>query len=146
METKHIHFRDHILFFTLIPLIILISIFSYYRFFVSHDYAIKYEADCDPVTEECFVGCEDDECTQEYYYFYVQKYAADLYQQCGKDITDCESANICLPSDQRCSVTYCNTETDGDICEMITKEQDMQDTDEEDTEEFLLENNPNENI
>lgn len=127
MDIKHIHFRDHILFFTLVPLIILISIFSYYRFFISNDYVIKYEAECDPFIADCFVGCEDEECAEEYYYFYVQKYAANLYQQCGEDITDCETASVCLPSESKCSIIYCNTETDGDLCEILTEETEIQD-------------------
>lgn len=128
MDIKHINFRDHIASFILIVLILLISIFSYYRFFIINDYIIKYEAECDFTTKNCFIGCEDDACTQQYYYFYIQKHADDLYQQCGEDITNCETSNFCLPSDRECSINYCNTEADGNLCEMITEEIETQDS------------------
>ena len=108
METKH-HFRDHILSYILIPLIIVVSVLSYYRFIINQDYVIQYEGICDPAMESCFLGCADDECTEEYGYSIVQKYAADLYAQCGSDITDCEAANMCLPDDRECSITYNDT-------------------------------------
>ncbi|MCX6754839.1 MAG: hypothetical protein NTU81_03370 [Candidatus Nomurabacteria bacterium] len=46
----------------------------------------------------------------------MQKYSLDLYLECGKDITECKNANICLPSDRECSIMYCNPNTKGDIC------------------------------
>ena len=140
------HFRKNFFPYILILLIIAVTIISYSRLFINQDYLVEYEGECDPVTENCFVGCEDDECTQEYYYTKMVKYAPDLNQQCGKDITDCKSANICLPDDKICSITYCNIETDKEICELITKEQDIQNIYEESTKESLLENNPNDNI
>ncbi len=140
------HFRKNFFFYILTLLIIIISVVSYNRLFINQNYIIEYEGICDPITENCFVGCEDDECTKEYYYTKMIKYTPDLYKQCGKDITDCESANICLPEDQICSITYCNIKIDKEICELITKEQDLQDVDEEYSEELLLENNINNNI
>ena len=89
---------------------------------VSHDYIISYEGVCDPVTETCFVGCEDDDCTKEYHYSKIQKYAPDLYNACGKTIINCKTANTCLPSDRGCSITYCDDEIDGYTCEKITEE------------------------
>jgi hypothetical protein len=89
---------------------------------VLHDYVVAYEGDCDPYTENCFVGCEDDECTENYYYSLVQKYAADVKAQCGTDITDCEDAYKCLPEDgDQCDVTYCNPAIDGNVCELLTE-------------------------
>ncbi|KKR41869.1 hypothetical protein A2356_03740 [Candidatus Nomurabacteria bacterium RIFOXYB1_FULL_39_16] len=140
------HFRKNFFPYILILLTIAVGITSYSRLFINQDYLVEYEGECDPIIEECFVGCEDDECTEEYYYTQIIKYAPDLYKQCGKDITDCESANICLPDDKICSITYCDIETDKDICELITKEQDIEDNNEEYTEEPLLENNTNDNI
>ena len=83
-------FRENILVYTLVPLIILLIGASYMRFIVTHDYMVAYEGECDPSLNTCFVGCIDNECTSEYYYTKVQKYAPDLYKQCGSDITDCE--------------------------------------------------------
>lgn len=140
------HFRKNFFFYIITSLIIVVGVISYSRLFINQDYLVEYEGECDPITENCFVGCEDDECTEEYYYTKIIKYAPDLNQQCGKDITDCESANICLSDDRECSVTYCDIETDKEICELITREQDMQNANEENTEEPLLENNTNDNI
>jgi hypothetical protein len=116
------HFRQHFFLYILVPLVVLMAIASYYRFMVAHDYVVEYEGDCDPVTQNCFVGCDDDECTEEYYYSRVQKYAADVNRECGPDITDCESAMICLPDERSCSITYCNAETVGEdeVCETIS--------------------------
>jgi hypothetical protein len=123
------NFHDHILSYSLALLVIIIGSISFYRFILSHDYMVSYEGACDPTLEKCFIGCEDDSCINEYYYSEMQKYAADLYMECGNDITDCESANICLPEDSGCSITYCDEE-DGSICKVITnKLDDLQDND-----------------
>ncbi len=112
-------FRDNIFLYVLVPLIIFLVSFSYLRFIVAHDYMVAYEGACDPVTNNCFIGCEDDVCTKEYYYTKVQKYAADLYAQCSEDITGCEAANECFPiNDRKCSVTYCDLEIDGTACKV----------------------------
>ncbi|MBU1755080.1 hypothetical protein KKH81_02255, partial [Patescibacteria group bacterium] len=95
----------------------------YERFLVNHDYIVEYEGECDAETESCFVGCEDDECTETYYYSLVEKYAADVRKQCGVDITDCEDANICLESDTHCSVTYCDAESEE--CSETTTQEDI---------------------
>ena len=96
---------------------------SYYRFLIIHDYTVEYEGNCNPEESSCFVGCEDEECTVEYYYTVVTKHASDLIEQCGADISDCESAHVCLPiGDKECSVTYCDAATEGDACESIDRE------------------------
>lgn len=114
--------RGNLIFYTLFLLVTLLGVgASYYRFMVIHDYMVSYEGDCDPYTQNCFVGCEDDECLEEYYYSQVQKSASDVYRQCGEDITDCDEAYICLVDDnEKCSVTFCDVETEGDNCETLT--------------------------
>jgi len=101
---------------------------------------VEYEKTCDSTLEKCFVGCEDDGCVKEYYYSRIQKYASDLYAECGKDITDCENANICLPNDQKCSVTYCDSGKIGNICRGPIKEVDKKQNNDQTstTEENLL--------
>jgi len=128
METRNIntHFREHFFFYIVVLLIVVISIISYYRFIINHDYVVGYEGVCDPATEKCFQGCEDDACTKVYYYSQMVKYAPDLYRECSKDITDCEAANTCLPEDKKCSVTYCNPAVSGESCATITKEPNTQ--------------------
>lgn len=97
----------HILVAILVPLIAISAAASYYRFIVAGNYIVEYEGTCDPATESCFEGCEDDACEITYPYKFMQKYAADLRNTCGPDITDCEEASICLTSDRDCVITYC---------------------------------------
>lgn len=118
MDTK-----SKILFWIFIVLIALSTSASYYRFMMLQDYLVAYEGECDPYTQVCFAGCEDDECTSEYYYSQIEKYAPNVFEQCGKDITDCESAFTCIPDDgEKCSITFCSPDIDGDICEELTVE------------------------
>jgi|GEM_PF-370942 len=113
---------DNIFLYTLTPLIILFIGALYVRFMVLQDYMVAYESECDPYTQVCFIGCEDDECTSEYYYSQMEKYAPNIFGQCGEDITDCDKAYICLPEDgEGCSVTFCDPEIDGDSCENLTE-------------------------
>lgn len=114
-------FSEHWFKAILVAFIILFISASYMRFLVSHDYMVAYEGVCDEYTENCFIGCEDDECTTEYYYKKVQKYAPTLFVQCGPDITDCENANYCSEGEEKCAVTHCNTEIDSDECEGYTE-------------------------
>lgn len=140
MKTEQSHFRKHFFLYILALSIIVIGVFSYFRFIVNNDYIVEYEGACDPTMEKCFVGCEDDSCTKEYYYSSVQKYVPDLYRECGKDITDCEAASICLPEDLKCSVTYCDSEADGnDAC--YTEQSNAQSADP--TDKSLQDNNTN---
>ena len=113
------YFRGQIFPVFLILAVAASGIASYIRFVVDHDYLISYEGKCDPRVEVCFSGCKDDDCTETYTYSKVQKYGADLYTECGDDITNCRSANICLPTDRKCSVTYCDTKADGVTCAQV---------------------------
>lgn len=102
------------------PLVILVAIISYVRFVVAQDYFVTYEGECDPYTQSCYIGCEDDECISEYYYSIIEKYVPDLYEQCGPDITNCAEANVCLPSDgDDCRITFCDPEIEA--CEELTR-------------------------
>ncbi len=120
-------FRSNILSYTLIPLFILLVGSSYFRFIVVNDYMVGYESDCDPVTSVCFIGCENDECTEVHYYKKIHKYAPNLLNQCGEDITGCENANTCLKQkDDRCSIIYCDEKVSGDECETISEKSSVQ--------------------
>jgi len=101
-------FKHHILAIVLVPLVLIAAAVSYHRFMVVEDFIVQYEGACDPEVENCYVACEDDECSDVYYYTLVQKRAADVYAQCGEDITDCESASVCLPEDRFCSIETCD--------------------------------------
>ena len=109
------HFSNHIFFYSIVLCLVITIIASFYRFIIKNDYLVYYESPCDPNTKSCFESC-DDNCT---YYMKVQKYAPDVFVQCGKDITDCKSASVCLPSDRKCSITYCNPKID-ENCDKIT--------------------------
>lgn len=116
------HFKKYFLLYTLIPLLVLSAATSYYRFMVIHDYTAEYEGNCNPETNSCFIGCEDDECTNEYYYKIMSKNASDLIEQCGTNITECEFAHICLPkNDESCTISYCDP-IDGEECAAVTEE------------------------
>lgn len=113
--------KNHPLLVVLLPLVVFVVVASFYRFLVAGNYIVEYEGACDPLTEACFVGCVDDECSESYYFTMVHKYAADVQANCGLDFSDCEEASICLPSDRECEVTYCGPDTETDVmtCEHI---------------------------
>lgn len=117
--------NNHFFLFTLVTLILIVGVFSYRRFIIKQDYMVGYEGACNSVENKnkCFVGCDDDACAEKHYYLKMVKYAPDLYGECGKDITDCESSSSCLPDDQDCSVTYCNPEIKDDTCAVETSTQ-----------------------
>ena len=106
-----VYFRNHFFPFFLILGIIFVVIFSYYRFMIKHDYVVGYQGSCDPATGKCFKSCDDDACKNPDYYTEMRKYEPDLYKECGEDITNCDAANMCLPSDHKCSITYCDKNT-----------------------------------
>lgn len=104
--------KNHPLAVILIPLLLIAAFMSYDRFMVRGDYIAAYEGDCDPATESCFVGCEDDACNEQYYYSYIEKHATELREMCGPDITDCDEAYSCQEGDVSCEISYCDSTTD----------------------------------
>lgn len=138
-----IEYKEHPLKYILIPLIFIVSIISFYRFIIHQDYLVRYEGVCDPTINKCFLGCEDDACTKEYNYSKVVKYAPDIYAECGDNITDCEVASRCLPSDRMCSITYCDTNVDGEICTTPQNVLNKQNDNPNSTDGELLKNNNN---
>ena len=124
METKYKNFFRNNFFLLTLLLVVVISLFLSYNRFIAHkDYIVRYEGFCDPAVSDCFVYCEDDECAEPFYYSWMTKYAPDLYNQCGSDITDCEAAFECFPDDRECAIVYCDLEIDGDDCENLTEEE-----------------------
>lgn len=112
--------REQIPLYLLLLFIVLSVGYSYFRFIVRNDYVVGYEGSCDPVTQSCFIGCNDDACVDSYYYAKIQKYAVDLYKECGEDITDCTAANTCLTGDRACTITYCDPTDTEDTCSTAT--------------------------
>ena len=118
MGIKYQKFLSNNFFLLVLLFAVIIVVFrSYNRFLVRYDYIVGYEGVCDPATEKCFVGV-DDTSGKEYYYSKMQKYEPDLYKECGKDITDCKDASVCLPDDRKCSITYCDSKIDGSACDI----------------------------
>lgn len=131
------HFRRYALLYICLPLIVFAIAASHHRFSIAKDYIVEYEGVCEPETESCFIGCEDDECTEPYYYSIVQKQADDLFAQCGPDISECEAAHSCTESDTDCSVAHCDADlvADDETCEDIQEvAQEIEDLDEEPVE------------
>ena len=89
---------------------ILAVISSFYRYVVLQDFLVSYEIDCDPTTSYCFIGCEDDDCSEEYYYQEIERYAPSLIDLCGQNIDECEEAFTCTQDEVECSLVSCDPE------------------------------------
>lgn len=118
-------------FFTLTILILLFLaiLSSYFRFVVQNDYVISFEGWCDPERESCFVNSyEDEECTDpdpknclvEYTYKIVEKPVKDYRDQISEcdsenpylDPMECEFAENCSDDEEECSIKYCDPDID----------------------------------
>lgn len=115
-------FKKYILLYTLIPLLILTIASTYYRFAVIHDYVVSYEGECDPYKSSCFVGCEDEECTQKYFYTKIERHASDLVRLCGDNVVGCEFSDICSEGEFQCKIEYCG---DGDCDEVEAEAENL---------------------
>lgn len=104
-------YLEHIFFNVIFALFILFLGTSYVRFMILHDYRVSYAITCNPKTDSCYIDCEDETCTQEYYYV-VEKYAPDILEQCGMSVEGCRMAEKCQSSDTNCKVKYCEPETE----------------------------------
>ncbi len=120
---RKVWFLKNFLPITLTVLLLLLMSTSYYRFIVLSDYLVSYEVECDPERSSCFIGCEDDECTTQYYYFLVERHAAEIRDMCGDSIVDCEPAQNCNNGSGICAITYCDPEIDGtEACTLISED------------------------
>ncbi len=123
-------FRENLFRNVLLLSVLYLTCASYVRFIVMHDYMVVYEGACDPLVHSCFVGCEDDTCSEHYYYARVQKYAPNVEQQCGTDITDCANAGQCIEADKgRCSVTYCDRTSAENECASLPQTEEVDEAD-----------------
>ena len=116
--------KVHLFSVLIVILLVLLAGGSYLRFIVQHDYLVSFAGECDPYTESCYEDCDDDECTQMYYYTIVERHAAELYELCGPNILECEEAYECQADVAVCSITYCDPEIDGeDTCIHVTQDE-----------------------
>lgn len=113
------YLKRHFFSLFLFLLIVLFLGSSYLRFEVLNDYLVSYETDCDPEIDSCFIGCEDNECSEEYYYANIERRAYEIKSICGEDITECDEAYYC-PDDSsiECKITYCNPELDDECSDL----------------------------
>ncbi len=93
-------------------LILFVSV-SYFRFIYHKDFEVTYESICNPISESCFIGCEDEECTQTYPYKYMRKHATDITNYCNDDISTCAAAQYCTNKDRICEIKYCDEGSEG---------------------------------
>jgi hypothetical protein len=122
------HLFKHWFAYTVIVFFIYITAFSYIRFFVTHNYQISFEGECDPIAHSCFIGCKDDACENEYYYKTVERPANEVLALCGPDITDCAKASFCESDQPQCVITYCDTSITGENCEEVNTERESEGT------------------
>gem|GEM_PF-1636729 len=104
----NVRFGEKLLILFLGSFVILTVLGSLYRFIIIQDYLVTYEIDCDPETQYCYTGCEDDECFEEYFYQEIERHASMLLHLCGADISDCEDASTCTAGELECTVTTCD--------------------------------------
>lgn len=111
-------FYRHFFSVSICTLLLLLVGGSYVHFVVQKDYLVSYEGECDPYTESCFEGCEDDDCTEVYYYSMIERHAAEIANRCESgNVLECDAAWECQDDADACSITYCDPEIDGaDAC------------------------------
>ena len=114
--------KEHLYSIGILLFVVLLATASFYRFFVLNDYLVNYEDDCDPYTESCFLYCEDEECSDPFYYSVIERHADEIYNLCGTDVTACDAAYECQPEVEHCTISFCDPVTDGDLCETLTEE------------------------
>lgn len=114
----------NILLIITMTLLVFLSIFaSIYRFGIIEDYIVSYEGDCDPETNSCYFDCEDEACTENYYYTVIERNAAEIHSLCGTDVTECDEAYECQPDVEFCEISFCDPEEDGrDTCASINQD------------------------
>jgi hypothetical protein len=113
---------ERILTWTFFLVIITVVIITFLKYFVLKDYIIQAEADCDPMTEACFIyecvpgtdaDCADDPEDPEAklsYYKKVEK-KAFLIPDCDPNDENCDALNCQGLSEEDCSETLCGDET-----------------------------------
>jgi len=94
---------------------------SYYRYVVATDFLVSYEIDCDPTVANCYIGCEDDDCSEEYYYQEIERHASTLLNLCGYDISDCDAAYTCMIGEDDCSLFSCDPTEEANECAVPNK-------------------------
>lgn len=117
--------KKHLLWLTIGPLLLFMIIVSYVRFVVLTDYLVSYEAICDPQAQSCYVGCDNEDCSENYYYAIITRHANEIEALCGKDISDCSAADTCSADEEQCAVEYCDPAETFQSCDDINPKNDL---------------------
>ncbi len=88
---------------------------SFLKHGIQKDYLISYKTECNPLEQSCFKECEDDACTTSYDYAIIERPANELFNECGKDIINCDYAHTCGNSES-CTLTFCNPNDEESEC------------------------------
>lgn len=112
---------NHFFFIMLLVLLLAAVSASYARFLMSYEYLVRYEGPCDPYAQSCFRYCEDEACSEPFYYSTIERSAAVVRQLCGETVLGCTDAETCLAGEDECRVIYCEQATNGDACETLTE-------------------------
>lgn len=117
------HFKKYFFSYAVLILLIFLLAASYTRFMVQNDYLVAYEGDCDPLTESCYLYCEDEDCSEPFYYTIIERHADEILTLCGTDVTLCDDAYYCDDSVEYCEIYYCNPVLDGeDACDSLSED------------------------
>ncbi len=117
MENGRVKSDNHFFLYILLLSFIVVTALTYYRFIIKRDYIVGYNIPCDSSLEKCFVDFEGEMGSEFSFYSKMEKYAPDLFKECGSNITECNEANVCLQSDRGCKKKYCDiNNNDGDTC------------------------------
>lgn len=116
------HIKNHFFLYLIVSLTILSVASSYIRFVVQKDYLVSYEGECEPYSQSCFVYCEDEECSEPFYYSIIEREANEIFDLCGTDVTTCDEAYSCQDNVDICSITFCDPTVNIDECELLTSE------------------------
>jgi hypothetical protein len=121
---------ERILTWTFFLVIVTVVIITFFKYFITRDYIIQAEADCDPMTENCFIyECVpgvDEDCTDDpedpeaklSYYKIVDK-KAYLIPGCDPNDENCDALNCQGMDKENCTETLCNGETKEEVSECV---------------------------
>jgi hypothetical protein len=121
---------ERILTWAFFLVIITVVIITFFKYFIVKDYIIQAEADCDPMTEACFIyecvpgvdeDCADDPEDPEAklsYYKIVEK-KAYLIPDCDPNDENCDALNCQGIDEENCLETLCNDQTKDEGMECV---------------------------
>ncbi|MFZ2190178.1 MAG: hypothetical protein WA057_02730 [Candidatus Magasanikiibacteriota bacterium] len=108
--------KSQILVYIFFSLIIVVLVFTFYKFIVAKDYYIRFETTCEPTKEYCFVkecNSEEEECPADpaegISYYKIIEEKASAIPSCNLDGEDCPE--IFCNNGEDCQEILCDSET-----------------------------------